>query len=64
MRSEGLSSIFAVTFLYSTLPLLSIGPRSIAGTMGKPSVCRKLPSTAADTLFHWSLPKKSNLGLL
>ena len=51
-------------FWYLTLALLSIGPRSIAATIGNPSVLKKLPSTAAATLFHRSLAKKSNFGLL
>src|SRR5256885_4428742 len=64
MRSVGVNSSLPVRFLYSTLALLSIGPRSSWATIGNPSVRRRLPSMAADIFFHWSLPKKSNLGLL
>ena len=50
------------TFLYSTSALLSIGPRSGAATIGNPSVFKKLPSTAADTLLaNWSLREEVEL---
>src|SRR6185436_4326255 len=64
MRSDGVNSSLVEMFLYWTSALLSMGPRSGAATMGNPSVFKKLPSTAADSLLvNRSLAKKSNLGL-
>ena len=41
-----------------------MSPRSLAMTIGKPSVSNALPSTATPNLPHTSLAKKSAFGLL
>jgi hypothetical protein len=63
MRSLGVYSIFVEMSAYLTLALMSIGPRSTAATMGKPSVLKALPSTTAPNLSQVLLATKSSFGL-